>query len=346
MQVVKVEMIRNARVQLETPGGNSAHQFLPPHVAPKPPPRIEPPKVKFEEPTLVPAAEPRKVTVGPVGGTKTVTKAVVAEPVRGPKTVVTGPVVESREVSSAGREVSTAGREVSTSGRVVSTAGREVSTKREESRDVSIKRDETRKVFVGPAQVTTKVETVRGDPNVQRHVETGPVEEVREVITDPDGTKRTIIRRRVVKTTKTTTSTPVITKRVETKTQAASANGMMGSDTNNMAAQESPSDDDEELQEFEFLYMQEERDDVQKENTKLKEENTDLEGLSVRSGVTRTAESKMTMSSKKVTSSSGESVAKATKTITRQVTPGDVRVETQIKQARSQDKTSVTKRTT
>ncbi|XP_066300144.1 titin homolog isoform X2 [Branchiostoma lanceolatum] len=254
-----------------------------------PAPALPPPKkhkVKFEEPTLVPAAEPRKVTVGPVGGTKTVTKAVVAEPVRGPKTVVTGPVVESREVSTAGREVSTAGREVSTAGRVVSTAGRELSTKREESRDVSIKRDETRKVFVGPAQVTTKVETVRGDPNVQRHVETGPVEEVREVITDPDGTKRTIIRRRVVKTTKTTTSTPVITKRVETKTQA------------------------------------------------------------VRSGVTRTAESKMTMSSKKVTSSSGESVAKATKTITRQVTPGDVRVETQIKQARSQDKTSVTKRTT
>ncbi|XP_078581177.1 uncharacterized protein LOC144864730 isoform X3 [Branchiostoma floridae x Branchiostoma japonicum] len=264
-KVVKVEMIRNARVQLEKPSGQSPHQFLPPRVPPTPPPRTEPPKVTFEEPTLVPAAEPRRVTVGPVAATKTVAKALVAEPVRGPKTVVTGPVVESREVA---------------------TGGREVSTKREESRDVSIKRDETRKIFVGPAQVTTRVETVRGDPSVQRHVETGPVEEVREVITDPDGTKRTIIRRRVVKTTKTTTSTPVITKRVETKTHA------------------------------------------------------------VRSGVTRTAEQKVTMSSKKVTSSSGESVAKATKTITRQVSPGDVRVETQIKQARSQDKTSVTKRTT
>eukprot|EP00058_Branchiostoma_floridae_P027390 XP_002612881.1 hypothetical protein BRAFLDRAFT_127281 [Branchiostoma floridae] len=241
-KVVKVEMIRNARVQLEKPSGQSPHQFLPPRVPPTPPPRTEPPKVTFEEPTLVPAAEPRRVTVGPVAATKTVAKALVAEPVRGPKTVVTGPVVESR---------------------VVATGGRDVSTKREESRDVSIKRDETRKIFVGPAQVTTKVETVRGDPSVQRHVETGPVEEVREVITDPDGTKRTIIRRRVVKTTKTTTSTPVITKRVETKTHA------------------------------------------------------------VRSGVTRTAEQKVTMSSKKVTSSSGESVAKATKTITRQVSPGD-----------------------
>ncbi|XP_066300150.1 proteoglycan 4-like isoform X2 [Branchiostoma lanceolatum] len=306
MQVVKMEMVRSARVQLEDQGGLSAHQFLPQLPPRKPPPRIEPPKVpspekpvtpppqpkpkkvdftpapappppkkhkvKFEEPTPVPAAVPRKVTVGPMTENKTVTKAVVAKPVRGPKTVVIGPVVESREVSTAGREVST--------------TGREVSTKREESRDVTIKRDETRKAFFGPAQVTTKVETVRGDPSVQRHVETGPVEEVREVITDPDGTKRTIIRRRVVKTTKTTTSTPVITKRVETKTQA------------------------------------------------------------VRSGVTRTAESKMTTTSKKVMSSSGESVAKATKTITRQVTPGDVRVETQIKQARSQDKTSVTKRTT
>ncbi|XP_078662213.1 uncharacterized protein LOC144906124 isoform X2 [Branchiostoma floridae x Branchiostoma belcheri] len=227
-KVVKVEMIRNARVQLEKPSGQSPHQFLPPHVPPTPPPRIEPPKVKFEEPTLVPAAEPRKVTVGPVAGTKTVTKAVVPEPVRGPKAVIIGPVVDSREVT---------------------TGGRQVSTKREESRDVAIKRDETRKVFVGPAQVTTKVETVTGDPTVQRHVETGPVEEVREVITDPDGTKRTIIRRRVIKTTKTTTSTPVITKRVETKTQAASANGMTGSDTN-MAAPDSPSDEEEELREF------------------------------------------------------------------------------------------------